>query len=178
MAETQKDPNQILRAEHDEANNAKKVIIVGGSFDSEKLTESFQKALDNMQINMPKNWPLGGVTNVPGWPQIQPGDQLHTHETVKEVFIPQVQIERFPEYIKETVVQLVEIPVIQREIEVKIIEVPKYIDRIEYKTIEVPIAVKEIQTIEIEKTVPVWFKISFILQSLALIGLLITQILK
>lgn len=91
-----------------------------------------------------------------------------------------------PEIIKQTEIQQISIPTIIKEYEK--IEVPVVIKEIEYKIVEVPVIVPEIRIVEIEKPVilketeykefPMFVKVCIVIQAIALVGLLITNILK
>ena len=113
--------------------------------------------------------------------------------TADSINLPEQKTIQVPVIVKETEIHQINVPVIIKEIEK--IEVPVIVKEVEYKTIEVPVFVKEIQVIQIEKpvvikeiefkvieklisVVPSYVKICMIIQSIALVGLLLTSFLK
>jgi len=155
---SQKDPNQIAQAEHDDASNAKRVIIVGGGSFSmpeaaqapdslAKALEALTKAVEQASLNANR-------------------DVIPEKETVT-ISVPHIvtesRIERVevPVVVKE--VQIVEVPVVVKEIER--IEVPVY--NTEYKTVEIPVIIKEIQ----EKAAPKALFIAIIALNVLQLGL-------
>ena len=111
--------------------------------------------------------------------------------TADSINMPEQKVLQVPVIVKETEIHQINVPVIVKEIEK--VEVPVIIKEVEYKTIEVPVIVREIQVIEIEKpvivtefkviekiisVVPSYVKICMIMQTLALVGLLLTSFLK
>lgn len=106
-----------------------------------------------------------------------------------EIKFPEQKVIEIPVIVKELDVRQVNVPVIIKETQV--IEVPKIIT--EYKTIEVPVVIREVQVIEVEKPIviketeikviekpitPYYVKVCMIIQTAALIGLMLTNILR
>lgn len=142
---TSLDVDQCARYSFDEENGAQRVIIVGGELPSIKQEQT--------QINK---------IEVP-------------------VIVKEIEFRNIPQIIKETIYRDVNVPVIVKEIEYREIEKPIVIKEIEYRDVirEVIIQVPKIETIEKQvvvteyKQFPMIVKICIVLQSLALIGLLI-----
>lgn len=121
-----KDPNQIIRAEHDEEFNSKRVTIVGGDFGIE---EAFKKAFENGLPELKFSGPLKCSGTAPIWP-------LHVE---KEVLVKDYEVISIPKIIYETKIVEVEKQVIVKEIQ--IVEVPKIVT--EYQTIEKSVIVEK-----------------------------------
>lgn len=94
------------------------------------------------------------------------------------IIVPEVREIKVPEIIRETHIERVEVPVIIKETQTQIIEKPIYITEIKVIEIEKPIIIKETEIKVIEQKIyeiPMIAKICMIAQSLALIGLLLTN---
>jgi len=146
---SQLDHNQLVQREHDQSNDAKRVVIVGGekldiSIDSDKIAQAVKDGMAN--IKFPKDDRIG--------------DAFNLIEVEKQVFIPQIEY------------RTIEVPVIVKEIQYREIEKPVYIT--EYKTIEVPSGVKE----NISKEVPILIKVLLGSHALTWLGLLINHFIK
>jgi hypothetical protein len=102
-----------------------------------------------------------------------------------------IQVINVPEIVKETEIHQINVPILIKE--VQIVEIPVIVKEIEYKTIEVPVIVPEIKIIEVEKpviikeiqviekyipTTPDSVKICMILQTIAVIGLVLINLLR
>lgn len=148
---SQLDTNQLAIREHDQENDAKRVIIVGQELSglAEGISKAVEQGLANARLELPKT--------------DTQQDHFNIIEVEKPVYIPQVDY------------QFVEIPKIVKEIEYKEIEKPIYIT--EYKTIEVPVIIKEIQNTN-SNEVPVWGKILLGSNILTLLGILISHFIK
>lgn len=107
--------------------------------------------------------------------------------TADSINIPEQRVIEIPVIVKE--MQIVEVPTIVQDIQ--IVNVPQVIT--EYKTIEVPVIIREIQVVEVEKPIviketefkiiekpitPYYVKVCIIIQTAALIGLMLTNILR
>ena len=149
---TQLDMDQCTKRTFDETNWATRVVLVGG----ENLTINADvKQSENQKIQ---------VIEVP--------------VIVKEVEYKEIQV---PQIIEKVEYRTIEVPVLIKETEYKeiikevIVEVPKF----EVITIEKPVIVVEYRDVHIPfviekyKQFPMIVKICIVLQSLALIGLLI-----
>lgn len=149
---TQLDPNQVSVKEHDEQNDAKRVIIVGQDLSGmeEGIRKAVEQGLANARLELPK--------------QDVADQHFNVIEVEKPVYIPQVEY------------QFVEIPKIVKEIEYREIERPVYIT--EYKTIEVPVIVKEIQEVKNHNEVPAWVKVLLGSHILTWLGMLISHFIK
>jgi hypothetical protein len=102
-----------------------------------------------------------------------------------------IQVINVPEIVKETEIHQINVPILIKE--VQIVEIPVIIKEIEYKTIQVPVIVPEIKIIEVEKLIivkeiqiieknvpitPNLIKICMIIQTITLIGLVLTNLLR
>ena len=141
---TLRDPNQILTAEHDEQNNAKRIIIVGGEMPEFKMSD-FSKTLVEQSIKIEK---------------------IEVPVIVKEI-------------------EKIEVPIVIKEIEIK--EVPILIKEVQIERIEVPVIVKEYQTIEAtaqikeivhKESIPKWFMILMLVESIITILTILTKFYK
>lgn len=152
---TQLDTNQIIQATFDEKQDAQRVILVGGEkldikVDSNKIAEAIKDSLKNITVPSHNDWPL---TN-----------NFMPVEIERNVFIPQIQ--------------KIEIPTIIKEIEYKTVEIPVIVEKIVY--IDKPVFIKEIEFKEIykEKEFPLWHKICTMVQTIVVIGLLLSHFIK
>lgn len=97
---------------------------------------------------------------------------------MKPILIPDIKEIKVPEIIREVQIERIEIPVIIKEPQIQTIEKPIYITEIKVIEIEKPIIIKEkeIQVIE-NKTyeIPMIAKVCMIAQTIALLGLLLTN---
>lgn len=152
---TQLDPNQISTLEHDDKNDAKRVILVGGenisiSIDENKLVNAVKEGLQNIKID-----------------NSQPAQQETRIQIIeKNVFIPQIEIKEIE--------KIVYIP----QIEYKTIEIPVISERI--VTVEKPVIIKETEFKEIvkERHYPKVMQICAVIQAIGVIALLIINLLK
>lgn len=112
------DPNMIIQREFDPENDAKRVIIVGGTLPTFNVQGSSYQETKIEKIEVPVI-----IT------------ETKIVEIEKQVIVKEVQIERveIPTYIVQKEIQEVirEVPVIQHEI--KFIEIPVVIKEIQYK---------------------------------------------
>lgn len=169
---SQKDPNQIAQAEHDDDLNAKRVVIVGGSFDTSKMQEQaavISKAYADMAAQMQDSIKQAHLNA----PQIAPASASPTvvavPEIVKETIVERVEV---PVIVKETSVQTIRVPEIVKEVQIKEIQVP--VIQTEIKLVEVPIITKEISEIAIPKVVTA----ALLIQSVISLGLMAYLLLK
>ena len=137
MSLTLRDPNQIVTSEHDEKNNAKRVIIVGGEMPEFKMPE-FPKNLAEQTVKIEK---------------------VEVPVIVKEIEIQKIEV---PIIIKEIEIKEIEkpIPVIFKELQIERVEVPIIVK--EYETIQGPAQIREITKIEY---MPKWAKILILAQA-------------
>lgn len=149
---TRRDYNQIPQYEHDELANAKRVVVVGQeiNIDTSKVAESLEKAV------------LKGLSNfkldkaqAPSYTPI---------EVERTVYIPQIEI------------KTIEVPVIVKQIEYREIEKPIIVEKI--VTVEKPVYITEFKEIIKEKDVPKWQRICITIQTAAVIGVLLMQIIS
>lgn len=139
---TSLDPHQISRVEHDETNDAKRVIIVGGDFKLEPKID---------WSSFPKQEPAVIVQK-----EIQ---IVEVPKIVTETKIERVEV---PVVVKETVVERVEVPVIVKELqEIKVIK-DENNNNIQEVIVEKPVEV----TVE-KQIVPLKYKIIMVLEGLA-----------
>ena len=64
---TTRDVNQVIKLEHDEKTNAKRVILVGGeklelNVDSDKITSAIKESLENLKLPEVKTQEITTVT--------------------------------------------------------------------------------------------------------------------
>lgn len=146
---TQLDTDQIHKLTFDESIDAQRVILVGG----EKL---------DIQIDE-QNF-LNAIKDGLKLIKIDTSNKSELTVIEKNVFIP--KIER------------IEVPTIITQIEYKEIEKPVIIEKI--VTIEKPIIIKEIQQVEVikERYYPFIIKLTAVLQTVAVLGLLLINLLK
>lgn len=161
---TNLDPHQIIKYSFDESNNAQRVVIVGEGFNPTYNVTA------NSSGEIPK------VIEVPHIIKEVQIKELQIPTIIKEIEIKEVQV---PTIVKEVQIKEIQVPIVTQKIE--IIEKPVIIKETEFKTIEIPIIVREVEIKEIEKYVlkiPQWLKILLAIESLALIGFLIANIIK
>lgn len=150
-----KDVNQISQDEHDDANNAKRVIMVG--------------------VEMP---PIEPKIVIPDTFKIETGEKVVEKLVIEKVPVPVVEtrVEKIevpvPIHTKETVIERVEIPVVVTETKVEIIEKPITIIEAKVVEIEKPVVIKEFEKF------PELVKYCMIIQTIALTGLLIVKLIK
>lgn len=157
---TQLDTDQIHKATFEEAHDAQRVILIGGELkiDPSTFTDAVKEGFKNLNIEFPKN------------------PELEIRE--KPVFIPKIERIEIPVIVKEIEYREIEKHIIVEKIVT--IETPTIIKQIEYREIEKPIIVKEIQTVEIikERYYPFIIKLTAVLQTVAVLGLLLINLLK
>ena len=124
---TRRDANQVIKYEHDETANAKRVVLVGGekldiTVDSDKISQSIKESLENLEIKMPEITTLNRNSEIKTVevPVIIP--EVKIVEIDKPIITKEVQVIEVekPVIIKETTVEKIEIPVITKEIEYKL----------------------------------------------------------
>lgn len=119
------DNDQLIRAEHDQDHDAKRVIIVGG--DAAQIAQSVKEGLKDLKMDFTlSDEQIAALRPAPApVVSMQPEIQFRT----------------------------IEVPVIVKEIEYRTIEVPVTIKETEIKVIEIEkqVIVKEIEIREIEK---------------------------
>jgi hypothetical protein len=126
---TLRDTNQIAKHEHEETLNAKRVVLVGGSLDSDKISEAVKQGLENIKFN-------AGTTQTPV--------QYQVHTVKVPEIIKETEIKEIPVVVKE--IEVREIPVIVKE--VQLVEIPKVIVQEKIVEVQVPVIVKEAVKIE------------------------------
>lgn len=157
------DIQQMQRYSYSEENEAMRVEIVGGSdvkvnVDTEALTNAVKEGLSGLSLNPGAG---SGVTTI-SVPVI-----------VKEVQIEQVPVQTI---VKETEIKIVEVPVVVKETIYKEINVPVVVEHIKTVTIEKPVITTEYKSITIE--LPKSINILLVLQSLAILGLIINLFMR
>lgn len=157
---TNLDSDQIQKHVFNEKDDSFRVTLVGGekldiSIDSDKIVQAIKDGISKLEFKY-----------IPNEQQ-----ELVKQTEIQTIYLPQIiekkiftEIEKLV-YIPQLEIKEIEKQVIVQQIEYKIIEVPKII--IQEKIIEV---IKEINL------VPLWKQICIILQTLAIIGLLITNL--
>jgi hypothetical protein len=117
---TLRDPNQIVSAEHDELNNAKRVIIVAGEMPEFKMPQTLNSSVtpEVLKIEVPV--------------------------IVKETQIEKIEV---PVIIKEPEIKIVEVPIIVKEIQIEKVEIPIIIK--EYEKITLPAETREVISKEV-----------------------------
>jgi len=95
---------------------------------------------------------------------------------VKELEVKEIKV---PEIIKQ--IEIKEVPVIIKEVEVKEVQIPVVVTEFKIIEIEKPVIVKETEVQGIEQknyNMPMIVKVCLITQTLAMIGILITNVVK
>jgi len=98
---------------------------------------------------------------------------------IKPILVPEVKEIRVPEIIRETHIEKIEVPVIIKETDIQVIEKPIYITEVKVIEVEKPVIIKETEfkVIETEKfKLPEVVKICIIIQTIAMVGILLTNI--
>lgn len=160
---TLRDPNAILAHEHDEKNDAKRVILVGTDMSSmtESIKSSISDGLKDLKIEIPSQ--------------------------NQQQFVTKTEKIEVPVIVKETTVERIEVPVVVKEVEVKTVEVEKVIIIKEPQIVEIPIMQKVTEIVTVDKPVVIekmvqqdmgFTKSLLIVQTIAIIGLVIGLILK
>lgn len=148
---TLRDPNQILVAEHDPENDAKRVIIVAGEYPTFKMP-----TIDFSSMKMPDlKFPEFLKVEVP-------------------VIVPEIKIIEVPIPVITTEVKIVEVPTYVTTTEIKIIETQVVVPQkeLQIERVEIPIVIKEIEIVEKPvliteyKNIPNLIKILLIVQVL------------
>lgn len=116
MPMTLRDPNQILTAEHDEQNNAKRVVIVGGPLHEFKMPD-FSKTLVEQSIKIEK-------IEVPVI--VKEVEKIEVPIVIKEI-----EIKEIPILVKEIQFERIEVPIIVKEYQT--IETPAEVKEIVHK---------------------------------------------
>ncbi len=155
---SQLDNNQMVQKMFDEELDAQRVSIVGGgdikiNIDPSQITDAIKDGLRDFNFT--------GNTSIINTPTIDKPETLIIKENV---FIPQIQ--------------KIEVPVIVKEIEYRTIEIPVITEKI--VTIEKPIIIKEIEFKEVikERNYPLIIKVCTVLQTIAVIGILLFNFLR
>lgn len=156
---TSLDPNQINIRTFSEEHDAVRVKLIGSGIDSSLVAQSIKDGLT---------------------------DALKSGLKLESNSIPNTEIKviSVPSIIKETVIERIEVPIITtqyKEIdkhhiirEYEKIEVPVYIPEIKF--IDKPVIIKEIEIKEI--SLPKYINLLVIIQTLAILALVITQIFR
>jgi hypothetical protein len=126
---TLRDSNQILKHEHDEELNAKRVVLVGGSLDSDKISDAVKQGLENIKFN-------AGNT--------QASTQYQVHTVKVPEIIKETEIKEIPVVVKE--IEIKEVPIVVKEVQV--VEIPKIVIQEQIREIQVPVIVKEAVKVE------------------------------
>jgi len=144
-----RDTHEIHQNEHDEALDARRVVLVGGGsvnmdIDTSKVTDSITEALRGFKLDIPTS--------------AQPTEYKTEYKVVEvpvQVFVPQIET------------KIIEVPVQTIVTEYKVIEVEKPVVTEVLKTIEIekPIFIEKV----IEKT-PAWAWSIIISQTMLTIG--------
>lgn len=162
MGITKRDINQITSYEHDEVNDAKRVIVVGSDMSgvAQTIKDSLSDGLKNLKVEfMPQN----------------------QHENVTK--IERIEV---PVIVRETQVKTVEVPTIIKEVEVKVIEIPRIVTDTRIEKVEVPVVVKETLFVDrpvvVEKVVmskeTMFMRFALVGQMIIIIQLIIFLMLK
>lgn len=148
---TQLDTDQIVKKKFDESLDADRVYLVGG--------DNLNFSIDSDKIAQAVKEGLNSI-------KFTSESKSQVEFVEKYIFIPKIEIKEIEKQIF--------IP----QIEYRTIEVPVITEKI--VTIEKPIIIKEIEFKEvyIEKEVPKWHKVCILLQTSAIIGLLIGHFIK
>jgi hypothetical protein len=158
---TQLDFNQYDRRTFDEQNDARRVVLVGANdlkVEAKEINIDTKELASNIKENMKEIV-----------------DKLNDKLNNKE---------------KEIIIEKIEVPTIIKETEIKTVEIPKIITEIQYKEVHVPIIQEKIKEVEVTKYVeipkivyadrvlklPKLVIIGFIVQSITLLGILISII--
>lgn len=151
---TNLDPEQIVRYSYDDQLNGSRVILVGSDLSKfeQSLSESVSKALQNAKFEFTA-------------PQINQNPVSNIQFEYKEIEKPII--------VEKTVIQYVDKPVIIKEIEYREIEKQVIVDKIKIEYVEKPIFVNNSGS-ELPKIVKVFMGI----QTLVIVGLLLTLIIK
>lgn len=149
---SQLDHNQMTQKMFDQDLDAQRVSIVGGG--------DIKINIDPSQITDAIKDGLKSLSII-NTPTIDKPDTLIIKENV---FIPQIQ--------------KIEVPVIIKEVEYKTIEIPVITEKI--ITIEKPVIIREIEFKEVikERNYPLIIKICTVLQTIAVIGILLFNFLR
>lgn len=148
---TQLDTDQIMKKKFNESLDADRVYLVGG--------ENLNFSMDSDKIAQAVKEGLSHIEF-----NKEPKSQVEFVE--KHIFIPKIEIKE------------IEKQVFIPQIEYKTIEVPVIIEKI--VTIEKPVVIKEIEFKEVyrEKEVPKWQRVCIIMQTIAVLGLFISHLIK
>lgn len=161
---TQKDPNQISRSEHDENNDAKRVVLVGGG--DIKLTANMSRVedkLDEIIEAYKKNYSDYQIRSLPN-NNATPERIIQIPNIIKEIEIREIE--------KPTIIKEIEYREIEKHIfieKIVTVEVPIFIEKIQIK--EVPVVIKE----EVSERFPTFFKVFIVIQALGTVGVLLTN---
>lgn len=155
MSKTRKlsdmDPSQITRATHDESLNAQRVTLVG----LDNLV--IEPKIDFSSLSLPK----------------QESPEIRVIETKVPVVVTETRIERIEVPVILVREKIVEVPrerlVFQDK--VQMIEVPVFTKEVEYREIQVPVITERLKDDKV-------LKLFQVIQSLAVLGILIKLLLK
>lgn len=141
-----RDIHEIHQNEHDEASNARRVVIVGGGeitldVDTSSVSESISEALKGIKLDLPK-----------------------MEQTKTEVQVVEIPIQTFVPQVETKVIEVPK-PIITTEYKVVEIEKPVVTEILKTIEIEKPIFIEKIK----EKT-PAWAWSLIITQTLTTIG--------
>lgn len=146
---TTMDSNMIQRHQHDEDNQAQRVVLVGGDFG---IKEAVQESLKDLKLDIKL-------------PEQKTQVQQQPFIIEKEVIVKEYELLKVQEIVKEY--------------EIKVIEIEKPIVVTETKLIEVPVIHKEIQFVDKEvivkevKDLDKFVKYMLIIQTIGVIATLI-----
>ncbi len=113
------DRDQVTILEHDQANDAKRVIIVGG--DGAQIAESIKESLKDIKVDFKLDEEkIRGLLN-----EFKPAPAVLPEHTIVPVEHTKIEKIEVPVIIKETEFQVIEKPIVVKEVELKIIEIEK-----------------------------------------------------
>lgn len=155
---TSLDTDQVWRRIYDEKTDSFRASLIGDgsvtiNVDTDKL------ARDISQIVSLNTQPKQEVSQSSPEIHIEP---IVIREPSEVIYVDKVVTDT------KTVIERVEVPVIVKQIEYKEVELPVYIPQIKIVEIEKPV----IANIELPK----WFNVLLVLQTVAIIGLIVAQI--
>lgn len=145
-----RDIHEIHQNEHDEANAARRVVIVGGGkvdiqVDTSKVSESISEALKGIKLDIPEI----------KIPESSGETKIEVIEVPVQTFVPQVET------------KIIEVPKPIITTEYKVVEIEKPIVTEVLKTIEIE---KPVITEKVVEKVPAWAWSLIISQTMAVIG--------
>lgn len=135
------DNDQIIKREHDQDHDAKRVVIVGG--DGKQIADSIKEGLKDLKIEIPAS---------------------NQEVQEKVVYIPEPRVLEIPTIVKQIEIREIEKPVVMTEVKIVEVERPIIVPEVRIIEVEKQVIVKQ------SEPMSTFIKTVLILQTLAVMA--------